>query len=427
FAVTISIQNGINKLNTFRLTQFHLWWCQVCGHGSLGFDIPDTWQIAHIESISNSVASKQYQIAASEFKTAGKYPVVSQSKEYVIGYCDDESRLYKHEKPIIIFGDHTTIVKYIDFDFVVGADGTKIFEPNDNIILTKFFGYVLEYYSTGLEKVGGYSRHYKYVKNKPFPIPPINEQERIIAKVEELLPYVDRYAESYEKLELFNTRFPDEMKKSILQYAIQGKLVEQRPEEGTADELYERIKKSERIKEITAEDIPFDIPDSWKWVRMGEIGETNIGLTYKPSDKNNEGTIVLRSSNIQNGSMDYADIVKVRCDIPERAMISKGDLLICARNGSRSLVGKAAIVDKDGMAFGAFMAKFSSPINPYIYYFLQSPIFRGQLDGVKTETINQITQDMLKNQLIPLPPLEEQQRIVSKLQELLPYCERLAK
>lgn len=265
----------------------------------LGFDIPDTWQIAHIESISNSVASKQYQIAASEFKTAGKYPVVSQSKEYVIGYCDDESRLYKHEKPIIIFGDHTTIVKYIDFDFVVGADGTKIFEPNDNIILTKFFGYVLEYYSTGLEKVGGYSRHYKYVKNKPFPIPPINEQERIIAKVEELLPYVDRYAESYEKLELFNTRFPDEMKKSILQYAIQGKLVEQRPEEGTADELYERIKKSERIKEITAEDIPFDIPDSWKWVRMGEIGETNIGLTYKPSDKNNEGTIVLRSSNIK--------------------------------------------------------------------------------------------------------------------------------
>ena len=108
-------------------------------------------------------------------------------------------------------------------------------------------------------------------------------------------------------------------------------------------------------------------------------------------------------------------------------MISKGDLLICARNGSRSLVGKAALVDQDGMAFGAFMAKFSSSINPYIYYFLQSPIFRGQLDGVKTETINQITQDMLKNQLLPLPPLEEQHRIVAKIEELLPYCEQLIK
>ena len=272
------------------------------------------------------------------------------------------------------------------------------------------------------------------------PLPPLEEQHRIVAKIEELLPYVDRYAEAYKKLEQFNAKFPEDMKKSILQYAIQGKLVEQRPEEGTAEELYQqiqeekqklikegKIKKEKTLAEITEDEIPFDIPESWKWVRMGEIGETNIGLTYKPTDKNNDGTIVLRSSNIQNGQMDYADIVRVGCEIPERAMIAKGDLLICARNGSRSLVGKAAVVDKDGMAFGAFMAKFCSPMNSYVIYFLQSPIFRRQLDGVKTETINQITQDMLKNQLMPLPPLEEQKRIVAKIEELLPYCDQLIK
>lgn len=159
---------------------------------------------------------------------------------------------------------------------------------------------------------------------------------------------------------------------------------------------------------------------------MGEIGNTNIGLTYKPTDKSSEGTIVLRSSNIQNGIMDYADIVKVNCEIPERATIAKGDLLICARNGSRSLVGKTAIVDQDGMAFGAFMAKFCSSINEYVLYFLQSPVFRNQLDGVKTETINQITQDMLRNQIMPLPPLEEQHRIVTKIEELLPFVYRYA-
>ncbi|MDY6307248.1 MAG: restriction endonuclease subunit S [Oribacterium sp.] len=186
------------------------------------------------------------------------------------------------------------------------------------------------------------------------------------------------------------------------------------------------MKTGNKVKEIDPDEYPFDIPESWKWVRMGEIGDTNIGLTYKPADKSDKGVIVLRSSNIQNGHMDYADIVKVQCEIPERAMISKGDLLICARNGSRSLVGKAAVVDQDGMAFGAFMAKFNSPINPYIYYFLQSPIFRGQLDGVKTETINQITQDMLKNQVMPLPPIEEQHRIVAKIEELLPYVDRYA-
>lgn len=219
---------------------------------------------------------------------------------------------------------------------------------------------------------------------------------------------------------------PEQLKASILQMAIQGKLVEQRPEEGTAEELYNRMKTGNKVKEIDPDEYPFDIPESWKWVRMGEIGDTNIGLTYKPADKSDKGVIVLRSSNIQNGHMDYADIVKVQCEIPERAMISKGDLLICARNGSRSLVGKAAVVDQDGMAFGAFMAKFNSPINPYIYYFLQSPIFRGQLDGVKTETINQITQDMLKNQVMPLPPIEEQHRIVAKIEELLPYVDRYA-
>lgn len=263
------------------------------------------------------------------------------------------------------------------------------------------------------------------VKNQLIPLPPLAEQHRIVAKIEELLPLVDRYAASYEKLEQFNAKFPEDMKKSILQYAIQGKLVEQRPEEGTAEELYQQIKCGNKVKPINDDDIPFDIPESWKWVRMGEIGESNIGLTYKPTDKSPDGVIVLRSSNIQNGRMDYADIVKVQCDIPERTMISKGDLLICARNGSRSLVGKTALVDMDGMAFGAFMAKFCSSINPYIYYFLQSPVFRIQLDGVKTETINQITQYMLKNQIMPLPPLEEQHRIVAKIEELLLYCNRL--
>lgn len=123
--------------------------------------------------------------------------------------------------------------------------------------------------------------------------------------------------------------------------------------------------------------------------------------------------------------MSYNDNVYVSCDIPERARIKKGDILICARNGSRSLVGKCAIVDKDGMAFGAFMAKFSSKYNEYIKIFLDSPVFRNQLDGVKTETINQITQDVLKKQLFPLPPLSEQKRIVEKIEELMKICNML--
>ena len=191
---------------------------------------------------------------------------------------------------------------------------------------------------------------------------------------------------------------------------------------------YEKVGKNEPV--CIADEVPFEIPESWEWVRLGSIGETNIGLTYKPSDKVDEknGIAVLRSNNIQKGKIDYNDMIYVSCNVPERAMIGKGDILICARNGSRALVGKSAIVDMDGMAFGAFMAKYtsflSSILNAYILIFIESPVFRCQLDGVKTETINQITQNMIREQLIPIPPLEEQLRINKKMEEIMPYIEK---
>ena len=116
------------------------------------------------------------------------------------------------------------------------------------------------------------------------PLPPIIEQRRIVAKIEELLPLVERYGEAWTKLEEFNKKFPDDMKKSILQQAIQGKLVEQRPEEGTGEDLYQQVqaekkelieagklKKEKPLPEITEDEIPFEIPESWKWVRFGDV------------------------------------------------------------------------------------------------------------------------------------------------------------
>lgn len=231
---------------------------------------------------------------------------------------------------------------------------------------------------------------------------------------------------------------PQELKNSILKLAIQGKLVEQRPEEGMAEELFARIqeekhrlvkekkiKKEKPLPEITEEEKPFDIPSSWRWVRLGNIGFTHIGLTYSPKNISKEGIIVLRSSNIQNDNMDYQDIVRVNMNIPENKMCHVGDILICVRNGSKRLVGKAAIVDREGMSFGAFMAIFRSQCNEYILQVINSLYFRNSLLGdTGTTTINQITQNMLKNVLIPLPPLAEQKRIVAKIEELLPYFDR---
>ena len=118
----------------------------------------------------------------------------------------------------------------------------------------------------------------------PTPIPPLAEQKRIVAKIEELLPLVDRYEQAWSRLEAFNQRFPEDMKKSLLQWAVQGKLVEQRPEEGTAEALYQqiqaekrrlikegKIKKEKPLPEITEDEAPFEIPESWKWVQLQDI------------------------------------------------------------------------------------------------------------------------------------------------------------
>ena len=241
------------------------------------FELPDNWRLAHLESITKNIPSKQYQILESQVLADGRFPVISQSKAYSIGFSNEADRVYHHDRPVIIFGDHTTEVKFVEFDFVVGADGVKIFEPIDDIIVGKFLFYIFQFYSRDLSKIGGYSRHYKYIKNKPFPLPPLAEQKRIVAKIEELLPHIDRYEHAWSKLEQFNSRFPEDMKKSLLQYAIQGKLVEQRPEEGTAEELFaqiqeekqrliaeKKIKKEKPLPEITEEKKPFDIPESWK-------------------------------------------------------------------------------------------------------------------------------------------------------------------
>jgi len=168
---------------------------------------------------------------------------------------------------------------------------------------------------------------------------------------------------------------------------------------------------------ITEGEIPFDIPENWEWVKLGDLGEAKIGLTYNPADISDQGVIVLRSSNIRNGKIDLTDLVKVKSDNSNK-LTQKGDILICARNGSKHLVGKSALIETDGMYFGAFMSVYRSKLYKYTHMFLQSNIFRIQFDDEKSTGINQLTQGILRNIIIPLPSIDEQKIIVEKVKEL---------
>lgn len=235
-----------------------------------------------------------------------------------------------------------------------------------------------------------------------------------------------------------------QLKNSILQEAIEGRLVPQDPNDEPASVLLEKIRKEKArlVKEgklkkkdleeipISEDEKPFQIPESWEWCRVSDISESFIGLTYKPSDVSNKGWIVLRSSNIQDGNLDFCDIVRVNVDVPEKLHVRQNDIIICARNGSKKLVGKSALVKEvtEPMTFGAFMAICRTPFYRYMSMYLLSPLFFGQLRKESdTTTINQLTQKNFNKYLVPLPPLAEQKRIVEKIEELLSKVEEYGK
>jgi type I restriction enzyme S subunit len=230
------------------------------------------------------------------------------------------------------------------------------------------------------------------------------------------------------------------LRELILQLAVQGKLVSQDPNDEPAAKLLERIRaeKARLVKEkkirvddslasIRVDEVPYELPLGWIWVRLGQIGYTNIGLTYTPSDISTTGIPVLRSNNIQDGKLNLSDLKRVNMEIKESVLVKEGDLLICVINGSRALVGKTAIITNlsENMAFGAFMAIFRSQVNDYLLYFINSPLFRKMISEVNTVTINQITQGNLKSTIFPLPPLPEQHRIVAKVDQLMALCDDL--
>jgi len=263
-----------------------------------------------------------------------------------------------------------------------------------------------------------------YLVKSLFPLPPLAEQKRIVAKIEELQPLIDRYEKAWTKLEDFNQRFPTDMQKSLLQMAIQGKLVAQRPEEGTGSELYQQIqrekkrlikegtlKKGKKLPEITEEELPFDIPENWKWCRIGTI--FNLQAGKNATAKEITDTLEENSYPCFGGN-------------GQRGFIKKYN-----RDGYYALIGRqGALCGNINLAKGKFYATehavvvetFAKTDTDWSGVFLRALNLNQYATataqpGLAVNKINQL--------LIPLPPFAEQRRIVAKLDQILPLCEKL--
>ena len=313
--------------------------------------------------------------------------------------------------------------------------GNKLCSFNSSKIVNKYIYYYLQSHEfksffmgnmSGI--IGGVS--IKRLKELPIPIPTLSEQKAIVAKIEELLPYVDRYAEAYETLEQFNAKFPEDMKKSILQYAIQGKLVEQRPEEGTAEELYQQIQKEKQklikegkirkekpLPEITEDEIPFDIPGNWKFCKLGDCIDLLSGQDL-PSSRYNEkkeGVVYLTGAS----NIDGDQIVINRWTTTPTSVAIKGNLLLTCKG----TIGKTCILNlSEAHIARQIMAITEINIDKeYLRYFIEISI--SNLQRKAKSMIPGIDRDKVRGLTFPLPPIKEQHRIVAKIRELLPHCE----
>lgn len=407
------------------------------------FDIPSSWRNIKLGEVSQLIDGEK--VKGKEYK----YLEVKYLRGSIEAKTLTEGKLAKQgQLAILVDGENSGEVFTLPEDGYLGSTFKVLYIVNtiDVEYVLKFFE--LKRSELRANKKGAAIPHLNkdLLFNYVLPLPPLEEQHRIVAKIEELLPYVDRYAEAYEKLEQFNAKFPEDMKKSILQYAIQGKLVEQRPEEGTAEELYQqiqdekqrlikegKIKKEKPFAEISEDKAPFDIPDSWKWVYVGDLFNHNTGKAMNSSAKKTDkaGSIrkFITTSNVYWNSLDFTNVKEMffSDDELDRCTISKGDMLMCEGG---AYYGRTAIWDYD---YNICFQNHVHRLRPYmkldlLYFYYVFYFYRNSgMMSSKGTAMPGLSSIALHQMIIPLPPLEEQHRIVTKVEELLPYCDRLVK
>lgn len=292
--------------------------------------------------------------------------------------------------------------------------------------------------------------HKEYLANCVIPLPSLAEQKRIVAKIEELLPLIDRYEKAWSRLEEFNRRFPADMQKSLLQMAIQGKLVEQRPEEGTGEELYRqiqpekqrlikegKIKKEKPLPEIAEGEIPFDIPESWKWVLLEDLVCKSVKRGKAPSYAEQGRVLVFaQKCNTKKGIIDLSlslHLDETRLNrYPQEEFLQDKDIVINSTGGgTMGRVGFYQNMDNPSCvpvvpdSHVTIVRVFNEVYANYIFYSLKyyQPYMEKQGTGSTNQT--ELSATTIRALQIPLPPLAEQKRIVAKLEKLLPLCERL--
>ncbi len=416
------------------------------------FEIPESWKWCRLEYILKT--------------TSGSTPLTSNSAYYngdvnwtrttdlnngYLSSCEKKVSLLavsecnlsiipRNSICIAMYGGAGTIGKYslIKFDTTINQSVCAI-HPNEKIYM-EFIYYFMQYqrplwmdFAVGSRKDPNINKI--IINNCMIPLPPLSEQKRIVAKIEELMPLVEEYGKAQERLEALNKELPEKLKKSVLQEAIMGKLVPQDPKEGTAEALLAEIRKEKEklvkegklkkkdleVKPIEDDEIPFEIPEGWRWCRLGEIGSWGSGATPakgKPEYYINGNIPWLRTGELNNDYVYDSEIkiTQLALDNCSLRMCQKGDVLIAMYGAT---IGKVAIAGIELTTNQACCA--CTPLliyNKYLMWYLMASK-QAFIDLGEGGAQPNISREKIVAFPFALPPLAEQKRIVEKVEEVM--------
>jgi len=459
-----------------------------CIDEEIPFEIPSSWSWARLLNVSIYIQRGK----SPKYSPIKKYPVIAQKCNQWAGFSIDKAQFIEPEslsKYAIerILQDEDLMwnstglgtlgrmavyyAKLNPYELAVADSHVtviRLFKPFMSPLFFYFYFANPTVQSVIEDKSDGSTKQKELstttICNYLVPIPPRNEQKRIISKVTSLLPVIEKYGTQQEKLDKLNRTINEQIKKSVLQEAIQGKLVPQIASEGTAQELLEQIKeeklklvKEGKVKKFALNDsvifrgddnkyyelidnspvcidefLPFQIPETWTWCKVKDLSEIQTGASFKKeqANANKKGIRILRGGNIlPNKYIFKNDDVFVSEEFVSANTILKKNCIITPAVTSLENIGKMAVIEKDynNVSAGGFVFIISPYIQDFnhsllLAYFLQSPFLIEAMRGITKKSgaaFYNLGKERLKELYLPLPPMAEQSRIVGKINEIL--------
>ena len=449
------------------------------------FDIPDSWEWVRLIDVCEYIQRGK----SPKYSPIKKYPVVAQKCNQWSGFSIEKAQFIEPNSlssygPERLLQDNdlmwnstglgtlgrmaiykTTANPY---ELAVADSHVTVIRPLKQFVLPEYLYYyfanpsvqsVIEDQADGTTKQKELAT--ATIKAYLTPIPPLDEQRRILAKLSEVLPVVKNYGVVYDETTAMQEAFPESLKKSILQEAVQGKLVPQDPSDEPAEALLERIRAEKRrlikegkikkdkhesvifrrdnshyekldgVERCIDDELPFEIPDSWVWVRLGTVLEIARGGSPRPiqqyltTEPDGINWIKIGDTD-KGGKYIYKTKEKIRPEgVTKSRMVHSGDFLL---TNSMSF-GRPYILKTDGCIHDGWLVlsnRFDCYSVDFIYYILSSPFAYYQFcDSVSGAVVKNLNSDKVANALFPLPPLAEQHSIVQRIEELLPLVKGL--